>query len=176
MTHYALRCADDVVTRYRVHAGDAAVGEIRHEQIHADSLHLGTRRYWLVNEDAERGTSHLARFIGRLRPDRTYVLRDGETELARARRHWSLFGRRDWIEFRTPGDTAAIEVTARGLLAGDIRLHRAGAELGTMAITGTWREGVTLQAPGLTVPQATLLMLAVHRAWGNVPRTHPEFS
>lgn len=174
MTNFVLAWADDPVTRYRVHADGALVGEIRHEQIHAESLHLGARRYWLVNEDAERGTSHLARFLGRLRPDRTHVLRDGDGELARARRHWSLFGGRDWIDFRTPGDTAALEVTARGLLAGDIRLQRAGTEIGTMAITGTWRDGVTLQVPGLTVPQAALLMLAAHRAWGNLPRTHPQ--
>lgn len=175
MSHYALRWADDVVTRFHVFAQDQRVGEIRHEQIHADSLHLGERRYWLRHEQAARGTSLLARFLGKLRLDHTHVLDDGTAELARAHRHWKLLGSRDWIEFRTPGDRQPLVVSAKGLLAGDIRLHRDGTEVGTMAITGTWRDSLSLQVPGLTVPQAALLMLAVHRAWGNLPRTHHAF-
>ncbi len=169
MNQYSLQPLDDVVVSFRLLERGQAIGEIRRESVQAESLHLGADRYWLVHDESARAATLWARWLGALRLDRTYVLRNGERELARARRHWTALGRRDWVEFLEQGQAEGIRVEAKGLLAGEIRLFRGDAPLGTMAIGGTWRDQVSLEAPHFSPATAALLMLAVHRAWGNNP-------
>jgi hypothetical protein len=169
MSQYSLKPLDDAVASFQLMAGGLPIGEIRREDVHAESLHLGERRYWLLHDESAGGATLLARWLGRLRLNRTYVLRDGDAELARARRHWKAFGRRDWLEYRASGDAQGIRIEAAGMLAGDIRLYRGEAEVGTMAIGGTFRDHISLQLDGFEPASAALLMLAVLRAWGNDP-------
>jgi hypothetical protein len=169
MTYYSLRLANDPVVHYWMHADDAAVGQVRVEDVHAFSLHLGDRRYWLVHEGSARGDSLLARLLARFRLDRTWLLKDGDTELARARRHWTLFGRRDWIEYTAADETDPVDVESKGMMSREIHVFRNGVGIGHMGITGTLRDGASLQCPGFSPAQAALLMLVVHDAWGNKP-------
>ena len=70
MGHYRLKPLDDVVVNFRAFEGDRQIGEIRREDVHAEPMHLGDGRYWLVHEEAAHGTTLITRWLGLLRIDR----------------------------------------------------------------------------------------------------------
>lgn len=173
MSGLTLWRVDDAVHSHTLHRGGERIGEIRWNAMHAHILQLGEADYWLVHQESaaavEAGGSLLSSVIGKLRLNRTYILRDGDTDLARATRHWKPLRNRDWIELHLPGGDASLQAVPKGMFGGQIDLRRGVETVGHVRVVGLWRNGVSLDCPGLPEPQAALLMLAIQCAWGNDP-------
>ena len=172
MPAYTLQRVDDPVTRYRLHADDARIGEVRIDTAHRYAVYAGERRAWLVRDDvadAAAGATLLARFAHTLRFNRRYSLRDAGQVVARAQRHWNPLRNRDWIDFDPGEHGLAFRATPRGLFSGSIPLTSGTQAIGEMRIVGVLRHRVALDCPGLDALQAALLMVVAHEAWGNDP-------